>query len=165
MRPSGTAGAPAGARVTLAELAWLIGTWRGTGQEDGSEIFQSYGVRDDSTVSIVYLNDATCTPADPVSGTLEQRGGRVYQTFGPSRWVMRGSPASLLLEPVGDAGTRFRWTPEGPTRWTATVIQPGSESTLTYTFQRLEPDPAAAARPCVPGAASDSPSRIRRRSP
>lgn len=75
-----------GGRVTLAELEWLIGTWRGTREEDESEFFQSYRVRDDSTFSIVYFAAAACRPANPVTATLEQRGGRVYHTFGPARW-------------------------------------------------------------------------------
>lgn len=140
--PAGGARSPApGASVTLADLGWLLGTWRGTGEGGGEEFFERYSVRDDSTFSIVYFTDSTCTATQPVTGTVEERAGRIYHTYGPSRWVVpEGSPASLLFHPVERANNRFRWTSERATRWTATLMHTdslGREVARTYTLHRL----------------------------
>lgn len=130
------------APVSIAELGWLIGTWRGTGE--GQEFFEQIAVLDDSTLSVVHFTDSTRTAIQPVTGTIEERAGRVYHTYGQARWVVTGGSArSLLFRPVEGADHRFRWTSELPTRRTTTLVRTdglGREVTQTYTLKRLDAD-------------------------
>ncbi len=138
----------AAAPLTLADVRWVLGTWRGTGG-GGNPFFEEYRVRDDSTFSITYFTDSTRTATQRVTGTVEERAGRIYHTYGRSRWVVaEGTPTSLLFHPVEQADNRFRWSYVSPTQWTATLMNPdstGREVTHTYTLDRL--DAGSSSRP------------------
>lgn len=130
--------ARAAAPVSIADLGWLLGAWRGRGEE--GETFEQVAVRDDSTFSIVYYTDSTRTATHPVAGTIEERAGRVYHTRGAARWVVAGGfPTSLHFHPVEGADTRLHWSYEPPPR-TAAVTRTdslGREVTRSYVFSRV----------------------------
>jgi hypothetical protein len=147
---------PKGPPVTFDEVQWLIGTWRGTSGGPGSRFFYTYRRRDDSTLVATHFSNPACTLANPVTSTIEARGGRVYEVFGPDRWlVTRESPTTLVLYPVDDARVLFRWTLKGSARWAATVVQSDgvSEIRRTFTLDRLDAAPTLGTPQCVAGAA------------
>lgn len=126
--------------IRLADVRWLLGTWRGSGE--GENFYEAYRPVDDSTFSIVYFTDSTRTATQPTTGTVEQRGGRLYHTYGRSRWVADGSPTSLQFEPVERATNHFRWSYDSPSRWRATLLHRdslGGVVTRSYTLERLAP--------------------------
>lgn len=139
-RAPGQGPAPAAAAGTLDGMGWLLGHWRATGA--GEEIHEQYEIQDDSTFRVVYFTDCTRTATRPVSGTLEQRAGRLYHTHGRARWlVTERSPATLVFQPLEGAGHPFRWILETPAWRTAIVTRAdslGREVTQTYSLRRLD---------------------------
>jgi hypothetical protein len=135
------ADAAAAPAIRLQDLTWLTGSWRGTGE--GEEFHEDIRLEDDSTMVIVYYEDAARTIVQRIRGTIEQRGGRIWHSYGDARWVVNeGSPTSLSFEPVQNARNRFTWTRESQDRWTAVLRYPdpaGGEVTGTYVMERIAP--------------------------
>lgn len=135
------AAAPAGTTISLGDLSWLLGSWRGTGE--GEEFYEDFRLEDDSTITIVYYEDASRTRVQRMRGTVEVRGGTIWHSHGDARWRLdSGTPTSLSFVPVQNASNRFTWSRESADRWTAVLrytAPDGSEVEGTYVMERIAP--------------------------
>jgi len=122
----------------FAKLHWIEGNWEGTspGQPD---VFEQYRFTNDSTVEITYFADSTFG-RQTGSGRVYVTVGRIYHTFGPSRWGASNVDANgIYFIPQVNARNTFAWTMQSPDSWTATLRSgaSGRERVTVYQMKRV----------------------------
>lgn len=138
--PPGAANAPRPAAVPrdgMAQLAWIVGRWRGSGGGYAA-FFEQYDVVDDSTMRRYTFRDSTFTAIED-SARFEFRGGRLTQVRGG-----RGFPAilfardSVQFAPASGPGNTSRWVRLDRDNWRA-VIQPAdpARAPVVYLLRRV----------------------------
>lgn len=123
----------------LAKVRWLEGTWEATAPGE-TTIYQRYHFVDDSTVQITYYRDPALAQ-ETGNGRLYLTVGRVYHTFGPSRWAATHVDSDgLYFVPQTTARNSFAWEYKSPDSWTSTMRAGvgGHEHVTVYQMRRIK---------------------------
>jgi hypothetical protein len=123
----------------FSKLRWLAGSWEGSAPGESS-IFERYRFVDDSTAEITYYRDASFAEQTS-TGRLYLSVGRVYHTYGPSRWVATHVGGDgVFFTPQTNTRNSFSWTYDGPDMWTATMRTgvSGRERVTVYHMKRVK---------------------------
>jgi hypothetical protein len=123
----------------FAKLKWLEGVWEATSPDEPT-LYQRYRFVDDSTIAITYYRDPSLTQ-ETGNGKLYLTVGRVYHTFGPSRWAAtRVDSAGLYFVPQVTARNSFSWEYNTPDTWTSTMRSGigGHDRVTVYHMKRVK---------------------------
>ena len=122
----------------FGQLRWLEGSWRGR-LRDGGHFFESYSVKDDSTIVMHGFPDSTFTRATD-SARITLRDGRITDQ-GSTRWVATRLDSSVVdFTSEKNASMGFSWARESPDRWKATIRSINRErqpQTTVYPMERI----------------------------
>ena len=139
---------PAAAPATVSledfrRLHWLGGRWRGF-MADGKTFYESYEIRNDSTILMTGYPDSTFSrPTD--NARIVLRGGKVMNEAGvdggPQWFATRLDSTGVDFTPGRGALNAFTWTRESPTKWNATLRwtdRDGRPQTTVYALHKIE---------------------------
>lgn len=121
----------------FGKLRWLEGSWVGAAPGEPG-FFERYRFVNDSTVEITYYGDSTFA-RETGTGRLYLTVGRIYHTFGPSRWGASNIDASgIYFIPQVNARNTFAWTVQSADAWTSTLRTgaSGRERVTVYQMRR-----------------------------
>jgi len=121
----------------FGKLKWLEGNWVGASPGEPG-VFERYRFVNDSTVEITYFADSTFG-RETGTGRLYLTVGRIYHTFGPSRWGASNIDANgIFFVPQVNARNTFAWTMQSPNAWTSTLRSgaSGRERVTVYQMRR-----------------------------
>lgn len=122
----------------LANLKWLVGTWKGTAPNERT-FYERYAFENDSTIEIAYFDDPTLSRVTG-TGRVYLSVGRIYHTFGPGRWVATHiDDTSAFFIPQMNAHNTFAWAKTSPDSWTSTVRMglSGHDRVTVYEMRRV----------------------------
>ena len=130
----------------LGTLRWLVGSWRGSG-DDQSPFYERYAFVDDSTLLVESFRDSTFGEVTE-RARYELRAGR-FANAGPAesaQWVaVRLDRGAVTFAPVRRARNRFVWRPVSANEWIADLEWPASNAaparTRTYRMVRWTAPP------------------------
>jgi hypothetical protein len=109
----------------LAQLRWLEGSWRGTGDVE-QPFFERYYFENDSTLAVEGFEDETLSKVTDVT-RFELKDGQFGNRGEGSRWVVTQLTAqSVTFEPVVKARNSFRWERESQDVWRAVLDWPAT---------------------------------------
>jgi hypothetical protein len=122
----------------FSKLRWLSGDWLGSAPGE-RPLYARYRFSDDSTIAITYFRDSTFSTAS-ADARVYLTVGRVYHTFGPSRWgATRVDTSGVFFIPQVMAHNTFAWRHESPNEWTSTrrSSYSGHEEVTVYHMRRV----------------------------
>jgi hypothetical protein len=122
----------------FSKLKWLSGDWAGTALGE-RELYARYRFADDSTIDITYFRDSAFSQPS-ADARVYLTVGRVYHTFGPSRWgATRVDTSGVFFIPQVMAHNTFAWQYESPNEWTSTrrSAYSGHEEVTVYHMRRV----------------------------
>lgn len=123
----------------LGKLRWLEGRWVGTSPGEQT-FYERYHFLNDSTIEITYFGDPEFSRATG-AGRVYLTVGRIYHTFGPSRWgATKVDESGIFFIPQVNARNTFSWTMQSPDEWTATqrTGAGGRNRVTVYTLKRVK---------------------------
>ena len=123
----------------LAKVHWLEGVWEATSPGEAT-LYQRFHFTNDSTVDITYYRDPTLSQ-ETGTGKLYLTVGRIYHTFGPSRWAATHVDTDgLFFVPQVTARNSFAWEYNSPDTWTSTMRSGigGHDRVTVYHMKRVK---------------------------
>ena len=143
-RAAAPAPAPAEpAQVTaeqFAQLRWLEGTWRGSGDEQPT-FYERYAFVDDSTIRAESASDSTF-PNPEEGSAIRLREGHVVTGDSVYAWAVTSIDArTVRFDPVSGATNAFTWTSESDSAWTARLMwndSQGRAQERVYQMRRMQ---------------------------
>jgi hypothetical protein len=125
--------------IDFAKIRWLEGPWTGVSPGE-APIYQRFHFVNDSTAEIAYFRDAGFQQ-QMSQGRLYLSVGRVYHTFGASRWAAsRVDTNGVYFVPQEVARNTYAWMNESPDSWKSTLRTGvgGQERVTVYEMKRAQ---------------------------
>lgn len=132
--------APKAPRDALMHMRWILGTFRGAGDEGTAQepFYERYSLADDSTLVVESFKDSSLTGAID-STRFELRGDSLSNRAGGPRWTAgKVSADSVTFVPRERAHNSFTWRRGGDeSYWMAVIITPRPDGTLNRRVYRM----------------------------
>ncbi|HET8633265.1 MAG TPA: hypothetical protein VFL88_03905 [Gemmatimonadales bacterium] len=126
-------------REQFRQLAWITGSWRGSGTHQAA-FFEDYRFVNDSTIQTRSLADSSLRNVTD-SSTIEWRKGFIEGRSAHSSYVVTSfTPTSITFIRRGEARQGHTFARVSADEWTATLhpAEPGGEPVI-YTMRRIGP--------------------------
>jgi hypothetical protein len=126
------------AKSTLADLGWIIGSFRGTGTQGTIQepFYERYSLVNDSALIVESFKDSTFKGA-PDSTRYDLRGDSLTNIYAAATEV---SPSSVTFISRKLPGLAWTWRKENDSAWTAIIVNTvpsGPPKTRVYRMVKL----------------------------
>lgn len=129
----------------LKKLSWIVGTWKGTG-ENVEPFYERYRFDGDQVLVMESLSDASLTKINSTT-RYELRDGRLQGGNDSPRVAVELTDRSVTFAPAAGKGNAFQWVNKDQNSWEAILDAPVSNDPKRKVIYHLQRVPAPAATP------------------